>query len=141
MIQLGECAGFAGEAFGERGVVADAGRKNFQRDDSIQLFLARLVNRAHAAFADEFEDFKLRKQRREFGNGGRREGGLFGVRDGIGSRAHLEQASGAKAGERARGQGRAALRAFVSFWHWLRQFYCVHASFRSKSARTLQGKF
>ena len=68
MVQLGQRLGFAGEAFGERRIVADAGREDFQRDDAVQLLLPRLVNRAHAAFADEFEDFQLRKQRREFGD-------------------------------------------------------------------------
>ena len=61
MIQLGQRLGFTGESFGKCGVVADSGRKDFQRDDAIQLLLARLVNRAHAAFADEFEDFQLRE--------------------------------------------------------------------------------
>ena len=80
MIQLGQRLGFAGETFGKRGIIADAGRENLQRDDAVQLFLARLVNRAHAAFADEFEDFQLRKQRREFGNGRRIEGRLLCLR-------------------------------------------------------------
>jgi hypothetical protein len=66
MVQLRQRLGFAGEAFGERRIVADAGRQNFQRHDAIELFLARFVNRAHAAFADEFEDFQLRKQRGQF---------------------------------------------------------------------------
>ena len=130
-----EVVGVTGPAPGR--VVADAGRENFQRDETIQLFLSRFVNCAHAAFTDEFEDFKLRKERREFGDGWRDERRLFAIGDGVRCRAHLEQASGAKSGERACGQRRAALRAFVSVGHWRREFYCVHASFRSKSARTL----
>ena len=71
MIELRQRLGFAGEAFGKRGVVADAGRQNFQRDDAVQFLLPRLVNRAHAALADEFEDFELRKLGGEFGDGRR----------------------------------------------------------------------
>src|SRR5208282_5942018 len=73
MIQFRQRPGFAGEAFGKRRVFANPGWKNFQSDDPVQLLLSRLVNRAHAAFADEFEDFKLREQRREFGEGWRVE--------------------------------------------------------------------
>ena len=74
MIELRQRLGLAGEALGKRGIVADAGRQNFQRDDAVQLFLPRLIDRAHAALADEFEDFELRKfQRREFGDGRRIE--------------------------------------------------------------------
>ena len=73
MIQLGERLGFAREASGECGIMADAGRKNFERDKAIQFLLPRLVNRAHAAFADEFQDFELREQRRQFGDGRRLE--------------------------------------------------------------------
>ena len=43
-----------GEAVGKRGITTNAGRKNFQRHDAVELPLPRLVNRAHAALADEF---------------------------------------------------------------------------------------
>ena len=141
MIELRQRLGLAGEAFGKRGIVADAGRKNFQRDDAVELLLPRLIDRAHAAFADEFEDFELRKLRREFGDGRRIERRLFGVRDGVRRRAGFEQAGGAKSGQRAGGQRRAALRTFVAVGHGLIQFYRVHAHFRSKTGRMLPGKF
>ena len=52
---------------------ADAGRQNLQRHDAVEFFLPRLVDRAHAAPADELDDFKLRKFRRQFLDGRRRE--------------------------------------------------------------------
>ena len=54
------------KANGECGIITDAGRKNFQGDDAVQLFLPRPINGAHAAFADESEDFQLREKLRDF---------------------------------------------------------------------------
>jgi len=65
---------------------------------------------------------------------------LLGVRDGIGRRAHFEQAGGAKPGQRAGGERRAALRALVGIGHWRVYFYGVHARFRSKTGGTLPEK-
>jgi hypothetical protein len=48
-----------------------------------------------------------------------------------------EQAGGAKSGQRAGRERRAALRTFVGFGHWRIYFYRVHASFRSKTRWTL----
>ena len=140
MIELRQRLGFAGEALGKRRIVTNAGRKNFQRDDAVQLFLPRLIDRAHAAFADEFEDFELRKLRREFGDGRRIERRLFRVGDGVRRRAHFEQAGGAKSGQRAGGERRAALRTFVFVGHGLIHFYRVHAHFRSKTGGMLPEK-
>ena len=112
MIQLRERPGFAREAPGERGVAADAGRKNFQRHEAVQFLLPRLVNRAHAALADEFQDFELREQRRQFGDGRRLERRRLPARGGFVGRALFQQAGGAKPGERAGRQRRAALRTF-----------------------------
>ncbi len=64
-------------------------------------------------------------------------GGCFAVGDGVCRRALLEQAGGAKPGQRAGRQRRAALRTFVSVGHGLVRFYRVHACFRSKTGGTL----
>ena len=111
MVQLRERLGFAREASGERGVMTDAGRKNFQRHQAVQFLLPRLVNRAHAALADKFKDFELREQRRQFGNRRRLErwclsahGGLVGTL--------FQEAGGAESGKCASRQWRAALRTF-----------------------------
>ena len=61
MAQFGERAGFAAEAAGEIQVAAGARCEDFQGDEAIERRLARLVNRAHAALADDFEDFQLGK--------------------------------------------------------------------------------
>ena len=73
MTQSRQRAGFALETLGKLGVrnaaVATAG-ENFQRDQTIQLRLARFVNRAHAAASEAFDDFELGEVRGEFGHGG-----------------------------------------------------------------------
>ncbi len=137
MIELRQRLGLARETFGKRRVLADAGREDFQSDDAIQLFLPRFIDRAHAAFADEFENFQLRKQRRELRNGWRIKRRLFGVGDGVRRHAHFEQAGGAQSGQRAGGERRAALRTFVSVGHGLIHIYRVHARFRSKTGGML----
>ena len=63
MVQPGQRLGFAGEAFGKARVVPDARRQDLERHDAVQLLLPRLIDRAHAAAADELEDFELRKLR------------------------------------------------------------------------------
>ena len=113
MIELRERAGFAGEALGEIQVAAGPRRENFQRDEAVQRRLARLVNRAHAAFADEFEDFELRKKFGEVGNRGRHERRRAGRRAAFGRDAALQQAGRAKSFRHVRFQFRAALRAFA----------------------------
>ena len=45
-------------------------RQNFQRDERSSAGLPRLINRAHAALADEFENFQLRKKPGDFLTGG-----------------------------------------------------------------------
>jgi hypothetical protein len=50
--------------------------------------------------ANEFEDFQLRKFRGEFSDRRGLEGGVFGIGNGVRCRAGLEQAGGAKPGER-----------------------------------------
>ena len=77
MVELRQRLGFAGEAFGKRRFIANARRQNFQRDEPVQLPLPRLVNRAHAALAEEFEDFELRKKFGKLRDRGRNERGCF----------------------------------------------------------------
>ncbi len=114
------------------------GGRIFSATIAVELFLPRLVNRAHAALADEFEDFELRKFGRKLDDRRWRERRLFGTGDGVRRRAHFEQAGGAKSGQRAGGERRAALRAFVSVGHGLVYFYRIHAHFRSKTGGMLQ---
>ena len=75
MIELGERLSLAGEAGGKGRFLADAGREDFQRDNAVQFYLPGLVNGAHAALADEFEDFELRKQFGDVRNGRRDKSG------------------------------------------------------------------
>ena len=69
VVQLRQRLGLAGEAVGKLLRLTDGGRQDFQGDDAVEILLPDLVNRAHAAFSDEFEDFKLRENGREFLDG------------------------------------------------------------------------
>ena len=66
MVELGQRLGLAGEAFGKGRVVADARRQDFQGDDAVERLLPGFVDRAHAALADESQDFQLGKRLDQF---------------------------------------------------------------------------
>ncbi len=136
MTELCERARLAREAAGKVQVAARPRRENFQRDETIQRRLVRLVNRAHAALADEFEDFQLRKKFCQIGDRGRSERRRSRRRAAFGRDAALQQAGGAKPFRHVRFQFRAALRTFTGndlggggdrrsrWWRWLSRFAC-----------------
>ena len=66
MIQPCERLGFAREPLGELRVLLLFACQDFQGDIAVQARLTRLVNHAHAAAPKAFENFQLRKQRRDF---------------------------------------------------------------------------
>ncbi len=70
VIQLGQCAGFAREAFGKGGIFADFRRQDFQSDVAVEPRLTRFVNGSHASLAQQLDDFELREMRRQFFGGG-----------------------------------------------------------------------
>ena len=61
MIQPGQGAGLAVEAFGKIRAPGGLRRENLERHDPVQHRLAGLINRPHAAFADQGENFELGK--------------------------------------------------------------------------------
>ena len=61
MVQPGQRTRLAGEPLGECFVLADLGRQDFQRHQAVELLLAGLVDRPHAALAQKLEDFQLGK--------------------------------------------------------------------------------
>src|SRR5690606_35891986 len=71
MVQFCERPGLAGESFRESGVVIDARGQDLQGDDSIEFLLANLIDRTHAAAAEEFKDLELGKSVFEFPRRGR----------------------------------------------------------------------
>ena len=80
------------------------------RDGSSDL-LPRLIDHAHAAAPQAFEDFQLRKMRRNlFGRQGRLGGGRVIGKDGFRLQVQRHEAVGAQPGGRVLGQRRAALR-------------------------------
>ena len=97
VVQLPEHAGLAGETLGERGIARQLGREDFQRDDAIQRGLARFIDKAHAALADERFDFELGK-----GGGDFRER----WRGATGGRGLVRIAQDARGAEAARRIGR-----------------------------------
>ena len=58
MIQLGQCTGFAREALGKGGVLADLRREDFQSDVAVELISA--ADALHLTAQDLFE-FKINK--------------------------------------------------------------------------------
>ena len=100
------------EAIGKTRVGHAFGRQNFQRDNPIQLRLARLVNHAHAAAPEAFQNFKLRKMRGQFGRRGRRRHrGGFIRKNGLRSEIQRHHATRAEAAGHVLLERRAALRA------------------------------
>ena len=73
MIQPGQRLGLAGEPFGERRVLPDAGRQDLEGDQAVEFLLAGLIDGAHAALADQFQDFQLGEERRQFRHRRRRK--------------------------------------------------------------------
>jgi hypothetical protein len=59
--EAGEGLGFAGEAVGKAWVGDALGREEFKGDEAVEGLLPGLVNDAHAAAANEFQDFELRE--------------------------------------------------------------------------------
>jgi hypothetical protein len=59
-------AGLADESFLEAGVAVDARWKDLERDEPVEPALACLVDRPHPAASEQFQDFELWKEPREF---------------------------------------------------------------------------
>jgi hypothetical protein len=85
------------------------GWQDLQCHQTVEGGLTRLIHRPHAAFAEEAEDLKLREELGHLLECRWHE--RFGI--GSGGSTLLEEAGGAKPGQRARRQRRAALRAFL----------------------------
>ena len=129
MVQPGQGAGLAGEALGKGRVAADLRRQNLYGDQAVQVLLPGFIDRAHAAAAEQFEDFQLWKPRsqvfdakqRRFWRAFRRRRGQRRLKAGIGWLLALEpgqhQAFRAESRGRAGGYLAAALRAELRFAH------------------------
>ena len=61
MAEHGHRPGFAGEPLGEGRVLADLRREDLQRHQPVEPLLAGLVDHAHAAPADQFQDLQVGK--------------------------------------------------------------------------------
>src|SRR5262249_42738567 len=73
VLQARQRAGFTDKTLGEGRVVAGLVRQDLQGHEAVELDLPRLVDRAHAAVADQPDDFELREMRGEFFHRWRRE--------------------------------------------------------------------
>ena len=62
MVEPGQGAGFAFEALGKSRVASFFAAEEFSAPRTGQAWLAGLVNRAHAALAQQFDDFELGKK-------------------------------------------------------------------------------
>ena len=113
MVQRRERLRLAREAFGELRVAHALRREEFQRDEAVQGFLPRLIDHAHAAASEAFENFELRKMRGDlFGRQRRLRGGRVVGENGFRLQVQRHEAIGAKPGGRVCWQRRAALRTF-----------------------------
>ena len=96
---------------GELGVAHPLRREQFQRDEPVQALLPRLIDHPHAAASEAFEDFQLRKMRRDlFGRQRRLRGGPVARENRFRLQVQRHQAIGAKPRGRALSERRAALR-------------------------------
>jgi len=107
MGQFGQRARFAIEALGETNIVRRPWGQNLQCNHPVQRRLSGFIYRAHAAMAQDLDDFKLRKKRREFLDRWRHESGsacgVPGLRRAATGKTRFHQAFRAKA---LRGVGR-----------------------------------
>src|SRR5205085_11733542 len=62
MHEPGQRPCFTVDSFGKSGGAGHTRRQDFQGDEAIQSALAGLIDRAHAAFADQGNDFELREK-------------------------------------------------------------------------------
>ena len=121
VVESGEGAGFAVEAFGEAGAAGGLRREDFQGDQPVEGGLAGFINGAHPAFSDKTEDFELGKELRHVFDSGRLERGGFGL--GAGFSALFEKAGRAKA---LQGAGRKWGAAFWTKFTHLIRFGFIH---------------
>ena len=123
MVQPGQRPGLAGEPLGERRVLRRVGRDHLERHDPVEVLLPGLIDRAHAAAAEQLQDLELRESaaarsahspagRRLRAGGRRRHGHAVGRVDGsVAGQAARHQTGRAEPLRRIGRQRRAALRA------------------------------
>ena len=102
MVQPGQGARLAAEPLREIRIAPRGGGKHLERDPAVQSRLPGLVDRAHAALPEQFDDFQVREERRDLGH---RRRGLTAIRRGgdcFGGKALLEQTGGAKSAHAGR---------------------------------------
>ena len=120
MAQLGQRAGLAREALREPRVPGGFHWKNLERHQPVNLALPRFIDCAHAAGAEQFDDFKLQEVPGNVFQRRRCRRGPFRARAkaaGFTADAHLHQAFRAEAARRAGWHGFAAMRTFACFSH------------------------
>ena len=74
MAEHGHRPGLAGEPLGEGRVLADPRREDLQRHQPVEPLLPGLVDHAHPAAADQFQDLQVGEKRGQLGRRGRGTG-------------------------------------------------------------------
>ena len=138
MIQPGQRARFAIEPLGKTGIAAHRRRQHFQRDETVQRRLPRLVNRPHAALADEAEDFELGKEPGDFLHRRRHEPRTGGFTadavSAFGGKTGLDEALRAQTQRHVRRQRLAAIGTDFLRFHIIRSFHPLLRKRRQKVA-------
>ena len=138
MVQAGQGAGFAVEPLGKARVAGRRRRQDLQRHQPVQARLARLIDGAHAALADELEDFELGKQLGDVRDRRRhkaRPRGALASRFGARVEARLHQALRTEAQGHIRRQRFVAARANAFRFHNYASLHLFLKKRRRKVAR------
>ena len=70
MVEFSQRLRFTGEPLGKSRILADSWRQDFEGDHSVEFLLPGSIDRAHAALANEIQDFQLRKEATNLCRGG-----------------------------------------------------------------------
>ena len=117
MAQLGQRFRFDGETLGEAGVLFALRGEDLDRHQPVQRFLPRLIDHAHPAAPETFQEIEPRKEPGDFFRFGRRrlgcalQAGVFAAHFGLRGQIHRHEATRAEASRGVGRQRRAALRA------------------------------
>ncbi len=145
MVEHGHRPGLAGKPLGKGRVVADPRREDFQRHQPVEPLLPGLIDHAHAAPAQQFQNLQVGEMGSQLGRRGRNEVGTLGRiaaarSGGLSCQSALEQTGRAEPPGRVGGQFGVTGRATVVCVHGFGVFVpSVSTISIGKAEKRLQG--